>query len=97
MPYLCFHCQKELNLEGTVSRLDQCPHCGSDLHSCRNCRFYDEYAHNKCREPQAEWVSDRETSNFCDYFQFRPSERDHSQAEAKEKAKAEWEALFRKK
>jgi hypothetical protein len=25
-------------------------------------------AHNRCREPQAEWVSDREKANFCDYF-----------------------------
>ena len=23
---------------------------------------------NRCREPQAEWVSDREKANFCDIF-----------------------------
>jgi hypothetical protein len=23
---------------------------------------------NRCREPQAEWVSDREKANFCDFF-----------------------------
>lgn len=97
MPYICFHCQKEMTLEGKVSRQDQCPHCGSPLHCCRNCEFYDEHAHNRCREPQAEYVSDRERSNFCEYFRFRSTDANRSQADAKQKAKAEWEALFQKK
>ena len=96
MTYMCFHCQRNLTLEAKVSRSDQCPHCGSDLHCCLNCQFYDEYAHNRCREPQAEYVSDRAKRNFCEYFGFRPSEGEGQQDEAKEKAKAEWEALFRK-
>ena len=25
-----------------------------------------------CREPQAEWVTDRERRNFCDYFSLNP-------------------------
>lgn len=33
-----------------------------------NCGNYDPSAHNKCREPLAEWVSDREKANFCDLF-----------------------------
>jgi hypothetical protein len=33
-----------------------------------NCQNYDPHAHNKCREPQAEWVTDREKANFCDFF-----------------------------
>jgi len=97
MAYLCFHCQRDLTLNGKVSRSDQCPYCGSDLHCCLNCEFYDPCAHNRCREPQAEYVSDREKANFCDYFRFRSAEEDRAQMEAKEKAKAEWEALFRKK
>jgi hypothetical protein len=97
MANVCFHCQRELALNGKVSRQDQCPHCGSDLHCCLNCEFYDPYAHNRCKEPQAEYVSDREKANFCDYFRFRSSEKNGAQMEAKEKAKAEWEALFRKK
>jgi hypothetical protein len=97
MIYLCFHCHEALTLDGKVSRHDQCPHCGRDLRCCRNCEFYDEYAHNQCREPQTEYVPDRERSNFCEYFKFRSSEGGRPQMDAKEKAKAEWEALFRKK
>ena len=96
MAYLCFHCRRTLALESKISRQDQCPHCGSDLHCCLNCEFYDEHAHNRCREPQAEYVSDREKANFCDFFRFRLSEEDPTRMDAKDKAKTEWEALFRK-
>jgi hypothetical protein len=29
---------------------------------------YDPSAHNRCREPHSEWVSDREKGNYCDLF-----------------------------
>jgi hypothetical protein len=50
-----------------------CPSCGRDLHACVQCRHYDRYAHNQCREPQAEWVTDRERRNFCDYYALNPA------------------------
>lgn len=65
---ICHLCRNELKIEGYVSRSDECEHCGSDVHSCLNCSNYDPHAHNKCREPQAEWVTDREKGNFCDFF-----------------------------
>lgn len=65
---LCHSCKKEVKLEATVSRTEECPHCSADVHCCLNCVNYDTSAHNRCREPQAEWVSDREKANFCDYF-----------------------------
>jgi hypothetical protein len=67
---LCAFCKKELEIEGKVMRTDTCSHCGRDLHSCVQCEFYDQFAHNKCREPESEWVSDREKANFCDLFRF---------------------------
>ncbi len=39
------------------------------LHCGHNCHFYDPVAHNQCREPQADWVKDKEMANFCDYFE----------------------------
>jgi hypothetical protein len=57
-----------LKIEGYISRTEECPNCGADVHSCLNCENYDPHAHNKCREPQAEWVTDREKANFCDFF-----------------------------
>jgi hypothetical protein len=65
----CHHCGGEIKIEhGHVGRTEECARCGSDLHCCLNCTNYDPGAHNRCREPQAEWVSDREKANFCDLF-----------------------------
>ena len=65
---ICHHCGVEIKAQGHISRVDECEHCSSDIHCCLNCSNYDMAAHNRCREPQAEWVSDREKANFCDYF-----------------------------
>ncbi len=70
---VCYKCRKGQNSDGTVGRRDTCPSCGSDLHVCLNCRFYDPGSYNDCREPQAERVVEKDRSNFCDYFAFGDS------------------------
>ena len=66
----CSACQKMLELQPgeRVGLRATCPHCGADLHVCLNCRHHDPSAHNQCKEPAAEWVSDHERANHCDYF-----------------------------
>lgn len=65
---ICHACRNEMKFEGKIYRTTECPHCAADVHCCLNCDNYDVTAHNRCREPQAEWVPDREKANFCDYF-----------------------------
>jgi hypothetical protein len=69
----CQHCGFQLKLPAgmKIQRRDSCESCGSDLHCCRNCRFFDPGKSKQCAEPQAELVSDKEKSNFCDYFEPR--------------------------
>ena len=72
----CWKCgteTEEISAVRKVLRTDTCSKCDSDLHACKNCQFYDRQYHNECRETQAEWVSDKERSNYCDYF--APSNR----------------------
>ena len=71
----CWKCGEIINLPpaSRVASRDTCPSCDSDLHSCRNCRFYDTSKSNQCAEPQAEWVRDKEASNYCDYFAPHPA------------------------
>ena len=64
---ICWKCKKEISIEKPV-RGDECPLCHADLHVCRACEFYESGAHNDCRESSAEMVTDKERSNFCDYF-----------------------------
>ena len=65
---ICHSCKSEIKFEGPISRTEVCPSCDADVHCCLNCLNYDPSAHNRCREPQAELVSDREKGNFCDFF-----------------------------
>ena len=94
--HICHKCKKEIEIDGKVMRGELCPHCGAYLHCCLNCRFYDEYAHNKCREPKTEWVTDREKSNFCTYFKFKESGEENGGDERSKKAKEELKRLFGK-
>ena len=64
---ICWKCHKDTNIEKPV-RGDECPFCHADLHVCKACEFYDSGSHNDCRESSAEFVSDKERGNFCDYF-----------------------------
>jgi hypothetical protein len=66
----CARCKKEIEVDKYFSRKSICPKCGGDLHICLNCVYYSESAHNKCREPKAEFQWSREKANFCDYFSF---------------------------
>ena len=66
----CYRCEGQVSTDGSVTRSDTCTSCGAYLHCCKNCAFYDKGAHNRCREPQSEWVTDREGANFCEFFTF---------------------------
>jgi hypothetical protein len=90
----CSFCGRHIDTSNRIGRNDSCPKCRRDLHACLQCRFYDENAYHQCLEPQAEWVSDKEKTNFCDYFEFG---RNGSNEKAKEDVKTKLDALFRKR
>jgi predicted RNA-binding Zn-ribbon protein involved in translation (DUF1610 family) len=90
----CFFCGTSIDVKERPGRKDVCPKCGRDIHACLQCRFYDVTAYHRCREPQAEWVSDKENANFCDYFEFG---REKKVQKAAESARDKLEALFKKK
>jgi hypothetical protein len=93
----CHACGGALEEMERVGRTEICPHCRSDLHCCLNCELYDEYAQNQCRESSAEWVSDREKNNYCEYFCFRKSSGPANRLRGQQEARAKLEALFKKK
>jgi len=69
----CYFCGTALDARMRIVKDTECPSCRRDLHACVQCRFFDRTAHNMCRESQAEWVTDRERRNFCDYFALNPA------------------------
>ena len=102
MAITCFHCgtSSEIESSGGLARIgfrDSCAKCLTDLHVCRNCIHYDEGAHHECREPQAEWVRNKERANICEYFKpgGKPGEDTRSQS-SKQKQLAALDDLFKK-
>ncbi|MBI4042992.1 MAG: hypothetical protein HY391_05915 [Deltaproteobacteria bacterium] len=99
----CHGCSGPQPFVERVGFRDNCSTCATDLHCCFNCHFYDARAHNQCREPQADYVKDKERANYCEYF--RPASGEEMEGRgfmgkrsAQSKAAlAAAEKLFRKK
>ena len=71
--HMCWKCGKTLDISPPISRSEQCPSCGADVRSCRNCTFYDVGAPYDCREHIEEPVTDKERACFCTWFSLNPS------------------------
>ena len=56
---------------GDVTTLSQCPKCKADLHTCRNCVFFDPSSRFECSRPIEIRVSRKDTRNTCESFEIR--------------------------
>lgn len=96
---ICFQCNNELQLSTKISFREECPNCGTDMHVCLNCRFYDTSSYNECKETSAEKVHDKDRNNYCEYFEAGSNNstlKSSSYTEKKKKQLADAEALFKK-
>ena len=91
----CQFCGAELPISGRVSLNEECPKCTRDVHCCRQCRHFDPAVNNQCREPQAEWVVEKDRRNFCDFFEL--SKRPAPRKSSKDDLEAEWKKMFPKR
>ena len=65
----CWKCDKILTFsEAKIGFREECPFCGIDLHTCKNCKHYYPGKPNDCLVPGTEWIKDREARNFCEDF-----------------------------
>ncbi len=48
-----------------------CADCGSDLHTCTNCAYFDSSAPNECRQPVEERIASKSKRNECGLYQAR--------------------------
>ncbi len=91
----CWRCGAPLaDLSLPLSRLDECPDCGNDLHVCRMCRWFDPNVAKSCREDDAEEVKEKERANFCDYFEPRAGAYDVAAGATEQRARGQLDALF---
>ena len=63
----CLNCNTPFN--DTVYRTTVCSCCGKELHTCKNCKFYNPSSHWECLETVDEYISDKDRANFCSFFE----------------------------
>jgi hypothetical protein len=56
---------------GDVSYTSQCPQCSADLHSCKNCVFFNPASRFECEEPIPQRISPKDKRADCTFFEIR--------------------------
>ncbi len=105
---------KPVNLPGTrtVSRCAQCgtvlqtmaaegkcPKCGFELHSCKQCTYFDPGSRFECMQPVKERIAKKDTRNDCTLFEIRVTREKETSTPANLRpndARAAFENLFKK-
>ncbi len=87
MPHalVCWRCGAPLrdDLPRIFPRLEKCLACSSDLHVCRQCRFYAPQYTTRCSHDRAEPAREIDVANFCAHFRPRPGAYGGGSADAR--------------
>jgi hypothetical protein len=105
---------KSVNLPGTraVSRCAQCgtvlqgmppegkcPKCGFELHSCKQCMYFDPGSRFECMQPVKERVAKKDARNECPSYEMRVTREKETSTPASLRptdARQAFENLFKK-
>jgi hypothetical protein len=105
---------KPVNLPGTraVSRCVQCgtvlqgmpadrkcPKCGFELHSCKQCMYFDPGSRFECMQPVKERIAKKDARNDCTLFEIRVTREKETSTPATLRptdARTAFENLFKK-
>jgi len=65
----CANCGKKVETIGVIEVDATCSFCGSPLHSCSNCTFFDPGSRFECRKTLPARVESKTKVNDCRHFQ----------------------------
>jgi hypothetical protein len=83
-------------LPADIDDQGQCPNCQAELHSCRQCTFFDTGSRFECTRPITARIPKKESRNECSFFVPRTTiERETSSSKPLD-ARAAFENLFKK-
>ena len=93
----CAQCGTLLqNLSGDVG---QCPKCGFELHSCKQCEHFDPSSRFECNQPIPERISPKDKRNDCSFYSIRvmlEKETSSTPPQRPNDARQAFENLFKK-
>ena len=93
----CANCGKKVDTIGSIEKAATCSSCGSALHTCSNCTFFDSGFRFECRKSILARVESKTKVNDCKYFQPK-AVRDLSARtpHSPDDPRAAFDALFKK-
>ena len=77
----------------------QCPKCGFELHSCRQCTYFDTSSRFECSQPIPERIPRKDERNQCTFYSMRvrvEKETSTPSTSRPENARQAFENLFKK-
>ena len=85
-------------LQAFTEPLGQCPKCGFDLHSCKQCSFFDPSSRLECTQGIPERIARKDARNECSFYTMRVTmEKETSTFAARvDDARKAFENLFKK-
>ena len=86
-------------LQTTSGLPERCPKCGFELHSCKQCMYFDPSSHFECLQPIKVRVARKDVKNDCPSFSIRVTREKETSTPAVAKpmdARQAFENLFKK-
>lgn len=85
-------------LQAFTEPIGQCPKCGFELHSCKQCTYFDPSSRFECAQPISERVPRKDARNECSLYSIRVTmEKETSTSAGRvDDARKAFENLFKK-
>ena len=93
--FRCATCGQQAAAPGPSEITAACSACGSDLHTCTNCRHFDSSAPLECRKPVPKRIAGKARNNECDLFETKVTKEFGSDTGRPTDPKAAFDALFK--
>jgi hypothetical protein len=58
-------------LQSLVEPIGRCPKCGFELHSCKQCTYFDPSLRFECMQPVTERIPRKDERNDCSFYSLR--------------------------
>lgn len=72
-----------------------CGKCGTDLHTCTHCAYFDTGSPNQCRKPGVAYVASKAKRNGCEEFEAKATQEFAKEQAAPSSGRAAFDALFK--
>ena len=74
----------------------KCPRCNAELHSCKQCSFFDTGSRFECTQPVSARIPKKEAGNQCNFYSQRTTVERETSSTRPLDARQAFENLFRK-